>query len=105
MNKLLALSLLSLVILTACGTKKMSEDEVIQKAETFINETLMVDGSTVTVDNVTTEFGLYKFSVNLAVGNSVESYMSKDGLKFFPQAIDIEIADEEVASSQSQSVD
>lgn len=60
------------------------------KAETFINENLMGSGSKIIIKGAEEKNGLYKIALNTGSGNDIESYMTKDGKIFFPQAMDIE---------------
>ncbi len=70
------------------GEKTMKESEVILKSERFINDFLM-DGGTAKVVSAKKEYGLFKVQVD--VGTSiVDSYITKDGKLFFPQALNIE---------------
>ena len=69
--------------------KSLSVDEAKTRAEKFINGYLMQGGNKATVKEVTTEYGLYKLKVDI-VSDVIESYLTKDGKIFFPQAIDID---------------
>lgn len=75
--------------LNAAFQKKLSPDEAKLKAETYINENLMANGSKATIDSVVEENGLYKMSVNIGSGQIIDSYMTKDGSKLFPQALEL----------------
>jgi hypothetical protein len=93
-SKLIIVLFLALIlVLTGCGvtklTKVLSAEEAKAKAVDFINKNLVQPGTTVTIDNVTEENGLYKLSVKLSSGQTVDSYITKDGTKFFTQALDI----------------
>lgn len=87
-------AILSLVFLSACSLKKEKEltlEEAKVKAEQFINENFMDPNSPIEVSNIflDKQTGLYKFSIDLGEGQTVDSYISKDGKKFFPQAYEI----------------
>ncbi len=69
--------------------KNLSADEAKTRAEDFINKYLMQGGTKATVKDITTEYGLYKLKVDI-VSDVVDSYLSKDGKLFFPQALDID---------------
>lgn len=69
--------------------KTLSVEEATAKAEGFINEFLMSSGSTAKVKDVVTEYGMYKLSIDIT-SDVVESYLTKDGKLFFPQALNIE---------------
>lgn len=58
------------------------------KVENFVNDYLM-QGGTATVSDVSEVYGLYKMKINIGSGQIVDSYVSKDGNLFFPQALDI----------------
>lgn len=77
--------------------KTIGTDVAKAKAEDFINQFLMTGGSKATIKDITTEYGLYKLSVDIT-SDVVESYMSKDGKLFFPQALDID----EVAAAKTE---
>lgn len=70
-------------------TKNLNPDEAKTRAENFINDNLMQSGSKATIKETTTEYGLYKFKIDV-VSDVVESYLSKDGKLFFPQALNID---------------
>lgn len=61
------------------------------KVENFINQELLGGQGDAKVTKVTEEGGLYKIVISYQ-GNSIDSYMTKDGKKFFPQALDMEPA-------------
>jgi hypothetical protein len=69
--------------------KTISADEAKAKAEVFINKYLMQSGSKATIKDITTEYGLYKLKIDIT-SDVVESYLTKDGRFFFPQALDID---------------
>ncbi|MFA5318602.1 MAG: hypothetical protein WC323_03985 [Patescibacteria group bacterium] len=114
MKKAFILGFLSLIILTGCslipkngdvlGEKVISTEEAKAKAEEFINSNLMAEGQKATVTEVTEEGNLYKVMVNAGGAQDIESFMSKDGKTFYPQAMDIEGIGEQAnnASDQSQ---
>lgn len=69
--------------------KNLSVTEAKDKAESFINTYLMQGGNKATIKDITTAYGLYKLKVDI-VSDVVESYLSKDGKLFFPQALEVE---------------
>lgn len=83
------------------GVTKLSSDEAKVKSESFINDFLMPSGSKASVSEVTEEYGLYKMIIDIGSESPVESYVTKDGRLFFPQAIDMD----EMLSEQSPSTD
>lgn len=72
------------------GKKMVILDEAQAKtsAETFINGFLMQGGGKAKVTEITEEYGLYKLKVDIT-SSVVDSYLTKDGKLFFPQALDI----------------
>ncbi|MFA5886896.1 MAG: thioredoxin domain-containing protein [Patescibacteria group bacterium] len=98
------LPLLLVIILVIIGlfsfqkpNKTLSTDQAKTQTETFINTYLMQSGNKATVKEVTTEYGLYKLKIDI-VSDLVESYLSKDGKLFFPQALNIE----QISSAQNK---
>lgn len=71
------------------GTK-LSSEEASTKSESFINDFLMPSGSKATISEVSEEYGLYKMMIDIGSESPVESYVTKDGRLFFPQAIDMD---------------
>ena len=67
----------------------LSKSEAKTKIEKFIKENLMQPGTEFSIKEITEEAGLYKVMVSVG-GQEIASYMTKDGKKFFPQAIDID---------------
>lgn len=78
--------------------KNLSPEEAKAKAETFVNTYLMQSGSKATIKEVTKEYGLYKLQIDI-VSSVVESYITKDGKLFFPQALDLEETAKQVADA------
>lgn len=69
--------------------KKISASEAGIRAQQFINDFLLSSGNTATVKEISEEYDLYKLSVDIT-SSIVESYITKDGRLFFPQALNIE---------------
>jgi glutaredoxin len=67
----------------------LNTDQAQLKAGTFVNGFLMQAGNKATIKEITEAYGLYKLKIDI-VSDVVESYMSKDGKLFFPQALDID---------------
>lgn len=67
----------------------LTPDQAKVQAETFINKFLMQNGNKATVKDITTEYGLYKLKIDI-VSSAVDSYLTKDGKLFFPQALNID---------------
>lgn len=102
---------ISAVVLILLGTlisrmspnsEALSIEEAKLKAETFINENLMMPGTKATITEAVEEYGLYKISVDVGSGEIIESYISKDGSLFFPQAISIEEYGNESAENTAE---
>lgn len=70
-------------------TKNLTTEQAKEKAQTFVNNFLMQSGNKATVKEITTEYGLYKLKLDI-VTSIVDSYISKDGKLFFPQALNID---------------
>jgi len=70
-------------------TKNLNEAQAKTRAESFINSYLMTSGTTSTIKEISEEYGLYKLKVDI-VSDVVESYLTKDGKLFFPQALNID---------------
>ena len=68
---------------------ELSTEAAKTKAADFIDNNLVQPGSKVTIKDIAEEDGLFKMTVVTAAGQEVTSYMSKDGKRFYPQAIDI----------------
>lgn len=99
MRKVIILGALLIFVLTGCtilgdedvaGVKVLSMEEATAKADEFINNNLMPAGQKATIKEVVEEYGLYKIVVDAGSGQDINSYMTKDGKTFFPQAMDIE---------------
>ncbi|NCU44540.1 hypothetical protein EOM71_02570 [Candidatus Falkowbacteria bacterium] len=92
MKKLLLLGLAAVVMLTGCAsqTKNLKPDQAKERAEKFINAALMRPGSQATVKELEKVGGFYKMKVDVGSGEPVDSYLSRDGKLFFPQAMDID---------------
>jgi len=100
MKKIILSALVLSVIISGCSLGNKNKMVVItpeaanELAGSFINENLLQPGTTATIKEVTEENGLYKVVVSLpggadGAGQEVDSYMSKDGKKFFVNGIDI----------------
>ncbi|MCX6739782.1 MAG: hypothetical protein NTZ49_00965 [Candidatus Parcubacteria bacterium] len=101
---LLGIALLAAFTLTGCNaldllkvSKVLTPEEAKAKAEKFVNENLVQPGTTITIEDVVEENGLYKVVVNFS-GQKYDSYMTKDGTQFFPQAYNIAEIEKEKAS-------
>ncbi|MDD5291174.1 MAG: hypothetical protein PHZ04_03590 [Patescibacteria group bacterium] len=66
----------------------LSPEEAKAKAGEFINANLVQAGTEVEIKDIVEENGLYKIVVNVG-GQDFDSYLTKDGTKFFPQVLDM----------------
>jgi len=70
--------------------KEISVDDAVVKTESFVNDYLMPSGSKATITDTSEEYDLYKMKIDIGSESPVESYVTKDGKLFFPQAIQID---------------
>lgn len=92
----LILALLLAIGLTGCNpldvfkiSKVLTPEEAKAKATEFINGTLVTPGNEVTISDVKEENNMYKVTVKFTNGQTVDSYLSKDGKLFYPEVYDI----------------
>lgn len=101
MKKIIFLSLALAIITAGCSlTDKnkiviMNPEEAKVMATSFINENLLQPGTEATIKEIVDENGMYKLKISLpggqdGSGQEVDSYMSKDGKKFFVSGLDVE---------------
>ena len=70
--------------------KTLSPEAARTLTENYVNTNLMPSGSKVKISDVKEFKGsLYQMKIDLGNGQSVESYVTRDGSKFFPQAMDL----------------
>lgn len=100
----LILIVIGLVSFYPSTKKSIGKEKATEIAENFINEYLMETGSKASIIKVVDEYGLYKMEVDINRG-TVESYLSKDGKLFFPQALDIVKINEESKKETAEPVD
>ncbi len=117
MKKLILLGLFFVLVLSGCNAqqkevvKELTVEEAKAKSVKFINENLMRPGTTVEIGEVVTDedTNMYKMKVDIGDGQEIESFITKDGKKFFPQMLDIaeveaeneELANKNVASNNT----
>ncbi len=65
-----------------------SAEEVGSKVVGFVNDYLLQGQASVSLNSVSEEYGLYKIKLELE-GNEIDSYATKDGKLFFPDAMDM----------------
>ena len=83
----------------------IAPEEAKAKVEEFINTTLMQLDKKAIIKEVVEENGLYRVMVDAGTGKDIESYVSLDGTKFFPQVMDmepVEKPDDNAKASNSQ---
>lgn len=73
--------------------QELSIREASLVTENFINSYLMPSGSRASVTASSEEYDLYKLVIDIGNEDPVESYVTKDGRLFFPQALEIETID------------
>jgi len=79
------------------------QDQIAEDLVDFIKNNMVAEGTEVSVKDITDERGLYMMTIEVksgAMSQEVESYVTKDGEVFFPQAINIE--EVKVAMEQGQ---
>lgn len=106
MKKVIILSLALVFITTGCSlnlktNKKINPDEAKEITTNFINNNLLKPGDKVVVGEVKEEDGLYKMQVILPGGQEITSYITKDGKKFFPEAMIIEEVEKQNQQAQA----
>ncbi len=79
---------------------ELSTEKAKSKAADYINNNLMGQGQSATIENVTSTGALYKFALKVS-GQKYESYMTKDGSLLFPQAYELE-SKQATSSDQGQ---
>jgi len=103
MKKIVISTLLLALVVTGCSKvekkKELNIDEAKAKAISFINDSLMQPGNTAEVKEIIEEDGLFKLKVS-ANGQEIDSYLSKDGSKFFPQVMDVEEVTKQVEEAK-----
>jgi len=74
---------------SSLSNKDMPLEEMKIKVEEFVNANMMKAGTTAIIKEVVEEAGLYKVELE-AVGQDFTTYITKDGVNFFPQGINLE---------------
>ena len=105
MKKIIISTLLLALVVTGCSKvekkKNLTIEEAKAKALTFINDSLMQPGNSAEIKEIVEEGDLYKLKVS-ANGQEIDSYLTKDGSKFFPQVMDVEEVTKEVAAAKGE---
>lgn len=116
MKKIILFSLLLVFAVAGCdkNSAQKSAQEIISleeakaKALDFVNNNLMRPGTEVSLKEAGEDYGMYKIVINVPGQNGsdeFETYITKDGKKFFPQIMDIEEtkeASEKAEADQAQ---
>lgn len=111
MKKLILLSLLSVLFISGCSlaiptmkkaTKTLNPEEARAAAEKFVNENLLPTDIKATVKSAVLEGDVYNITLNVQ-DKDYNSYMTKDGAKFFQSGIDIAAFAEEKAKEEQAS--
>jgi hypothetical protein len=82
-------------LLLTPNPKRTTTDDLLsaqaeQSVENYINKNFLSNNNKATIIKVELTDGVFKVVFNTSTGSEVESYLTIDGKKFFPQAIDIE---------------
>ncbi|HNW55892.1 MAG TPA: thioredoxin domain-containing protein [bacterium] len=105
MKKLVLLSLAAAIMLTGCSSKvkNLKPEQAKERAEKFINAALMRPGTQATVKEIEEANGFYKMKIDVGSGDPIDSYLSRDGKLFFPQAMDIDEVNKQIAGESNTS--
>lgn len=109
MQKNIVLAVFAVIILGLFGyimfngdtAKSLSSAEAKSVAEKFINENLLQPGVTANISDVVKANGMYKLSLTLPDGSQVDTYLTKDGELFFPEAMNIAEITAQIAANSS----
>lgn len=108
MKKIIILSLLFVLVIAGCSLTNprtvkeiLSPEDARAKVEEFINKNLMRPGSKAIIKEIIDDGDLYKIVVDIGGGQEIDSYLTKDGAKFFPQVMDIKEVEETNQQPQS----
>lgn len=83
--------------------KDIGEEGAKEKVVSYIKETLVQDGTEVKAKSVVKEYGMYKVTIDIQ-GQEIPTYITKDGKKFFPQAMDTEVKQETAQAPQQKDI-
>jgi hypothetical protein len=78
--------------------KILTPEEAKTKALDFIGKNLVQPGTKVEISSILPEGSLYKMELDVT-GQKVTAYMTQDGKKFFPSALDVDKKEETTAAS------
>jgi thioredoxin-related protein len=83
----------------ACYKDKVGAEAAGEKALTFINDKLIRPGTTATLEGTEETNCFYKVMVDYQ-GNKIESYITKDGVIFFPAGYDIDVVSQAMTEEE-----
>ena len=66
-----------------------NEDAIKEQTKKFVQDNLVQPGTELEIEEFVKENGLYKLTLSVA-GQKIETYVTEDGKKFFPQVIDLD---------------
>lgn len=81
-------------------SNNLTQEEAKVKVTDYINNNLMQPGTEAEITSVTEEGGLYKVAVDVN-GQEINAYMTLDGTKFFPSAMDMNIQADQAAQGDA----
>jgi hypothetical protein len=85
---------------TKKSTKDIGQEEAKKVVAQLVNEAFLQGQGTANITGVSEEFGMYK--IDFSVGKqAVSAYLTKDGSKFFPQAMDVDKLKKDIADSKN----
>jgi len=95
MKKIFLILVVAVFLVSGCefkltppqSSKILNPEEAKAKALTFINANLVAPGNEVTIKEIIQENGLYKLKIAFKDGKEIDSYLTRDGKNFFPEAI------------------
>lgn len=95
-NKTSIIAILALIVLIAGSYayklrsgSTLGESAIKDKIEKYVKENLVKPGTDIKISKVETENSLYKITLNVGT-QEIVAYATKDGKKFFPQALDVD---------------
>jgi glutaredoxin len=107
MKKVLMFSILILavILVSGCTTPAPKQTGIgTDAAKTEMEKFIKDSGSTATIKAVTEEGDLYKVVINDGK-QDYDTYLTKDGKKFFPQFMDVEETTKKIAESKQKEAD
>jgi hypothetical protein len=103
--------ILGVFILTGCNrpllpikgnSSGLSQEQIKTKIGDFINNNMMQPGSQVEITNVVESNGLYKLTIKIAEGRTLETYATRDGKIFFPDAVNIDEVEKQIQEAKNK---